>query len=244
KLKRNLLALAVVSVLAGATASVYAADADGSGATSKAAPQQPDGAAGPTDPATPNGAQPTAGSDDATINLREIKVTGVRSAIKKAISVKQNSNEIVEAISAEDIGKLPDNSIADSLARLPGITAQRVSGVDSLISIRGFSGDFNGTLLNGREQVSTGDNRAVDFDQYPSELLSGVVVYKTPDASLVGQGISGTVDMQSVRPLNFDHRVIQVGARGEHNTNGSLNKDTDSNGYRINASYIDQFADH
>jgi len=245
-LKPNLLALAVASVLA--SGAVYAADTDSgaAGYLQKSAPAQPDGTSNAADQATtPGGDQPAAkATDDSTVNLGEIKVTGVRAAIEEAISVKQNSNEIVEAISAEDIGKLPDNSIAESLARLPGITAQRVNGRASLISIRGFSGDFNGTLLNGREQVSTGDNRAVEFDQYPSEIMAGVVVYKTPDASLVGQGISGTVDLQTVRPLDFSQRTISVSARGETNSNGSVNPNTDSEGYRIAAAYIDQYNDH
>ena len=97
-------------------------------------------------------------------------------------------------------GKLPDVSIGESIARLPGLAAQRVAGRAQVISVRGLSPDFATTLLNGREMVSTGDNRSVEFDQYPSELLSGVTVYKTPDAGLVGQGLSGTLDMQTVRP--------------------------------------------
>jgi iron complex outermembrane recepter protein len=244
-LKPNLLALAVASVLV--SGAVYAADADSNatGYPQKSAPAQPDGTGGADQTTTPGSDQTEAKpTDDSTVNLGEIKVTGVRAAIQEAISVKQNSNEIVEAISAEDIGKLPDNSIAESLARLPGITAQRINGSATLVSIRGFSGDFNGTLLNGREQVSTGDNRAVEFDQYPSEIMAGVVVYKTPDASLVGQGISGTVDMQTVRPLDFSQRTISLSARGETNSNGSVNPNTDAQGYRIAAAYIDQYNDH
>jgi len=247
-LKPNMLAFAVASVLAGSAyaATARAAETEGAGYVQKAAPATPDaaeGAAADQSPAGDEAARKKKAQDEATV-MGEITVTGVRAAIEQGISVKQNSNEIVEAISAEDIGKLPDNSIAESLARLPGITAQRVSGRAQTLSIRGFSGDFNGTLLNGREQVSTGDNRAIEFDQYPSELLSGVVVYKTPEASLVGQGISGTVDMQTVRPLNYSKRVFQVGIRGETNTNGSINSDVDSKGYRFNASYIDQYFDH
>lgn len=243
-LKPNMLALAVVSVLASGAfaAGAMAADGDATGYVQKSVPATPDGADG--DQASGSDEAQKKPTDATTVNLGEITVTGVRAAIEQSISVKQNSNEIVEAISAEDIGKLPDNSIAESLARLPGITAQRVAGRAQTLSIRGFSGDFNGTLLNGREQVSTGDNRAIEFDQYPSELLSGVVVYKTPQASLIGQGISGTIDMQSVRPLNFNKRVFQVGIRGEVNTNGSINSDVDSKGYRFHASYIDQFLDH
>ena len=73
-------------------------------------------------------------------------------------------------MSAEEIGKLPDVSIAELIARLPGITAQRVAGRAEIVSIRGFSPDFSTVLLNGRQQASSGYNRAVEFDQYPSEL--------------------------------------------------------------------------
>jgi TonB-dependent receptor len=137
-----------------------------------------------------------------------VVVTGIRKGIEDAISVKKNSNAIVEAISAEDIGKLPDTSIAESIARLPGLSAQRVNGQAQQISIRGTSGDLSTVTLNGREQVSTSASRVVEYDQYPSELISGVTVYKTADPSLVGQGLSGTVDLQTVKPLAFAGRTL------------------------------------
>ncbi len=98
---------------------------------------------------------------------------------------------MVEAVSAEEIGKLPDVSIAESIARLPGVAAQRVGGRAEIISVRGFSPDFTTVLLNGRQQASSGYNRGVEFDQYPSELLGSVVVYKTPDADIAGMGLAG-----------------------------------------------------
>ena len=178
----------------------------------------------------------------ATANtLDTVTVTGIRRGIEAAISVKKNSDSIVEAISAEDIGKLPDNSIAEAISRLPGVSAQRSAGRASVISVRGLSPDFATTLLNGRELVSTGDNRSVEFDQYPSELLSGVVVYKTPNAGLVGQGLSGTVDMQTVRPLNFGKSVVALNGRLSQNSLGSA-ADSSDRGNRFSASYIDQFA--
>ena len=170
-----------------------------------------------------------------------VVITGIRRGIESAINVKKNSDSIVEAVSAEDIGKLPDTSIAESIARLPGLSAQRVAGRAQVISVRGLSPDFATSLLNGRELVSTGDNRSVEFDQYPSELLSGVTVFKTPDAALVGQGLSGTLDMQTVRPLNFGSRVISLNARGQKNSLGSAANAKDT-GNRFSASYIDQFA--
>jgi len=175
-------------------------------------------------------------------DLNTVTVVGIRKGIEDAISIKKNSTSIVEAISAEDIGKLPDVSIAESIARMPGLAAQRVAGRAQAISVRGLSPDFATTLLNGREMVSTGDNRSAEFDQYPSELLSGVTIYKTPDAGLVGQGLSGTLDMQTVRPLNFKERAVSINVRGENRSIGSI-ADTKANGNRISVSYIDQFAD-
>lgn len=170
--------------------------------------------------------------------LDSVNVTGIRRAIEASITTKQTEDTIVEAISAEDIGKLPDASIADSLARLPGLTAQRYGGRPQEINIRGFAGDFSTALLNGREQVSFGNNRGVEFDQYPSELMSQVVVHKTTNAELVGQGLSGTVNMKTVRPLDYGERAVAVNVRGDMNR-----LDAKDYGNRFSASYIDQFAD-
>lgn len=175
--------------------------------------------------------------------LETIVVSGIRRGIEASVASKRNSDSIVEVISAEDIGKLPDTSIAESLSRLPGLTAQRVDGRAQGIQVRGLAGNFAGTLLNGREMVSTSDNRGVEFDQFPSELLSAVKVYKTPDASLVGQGLAGTIDMQTVRPLNFGGRQLVFNARAERNSNGQVTPGPGANGNRLSASYIDQFAD-
>lgn len=187
-------------------------------------------------------AQTATSAQAADAPITSVTVSGIRRGIEDAISVKKDSSSIVEAISAEDIGKLPDVSIAESISRLPGLAAQRVGGRAQVISVRGLSPDFATTLLNGREQVSTGDNRSVEFDQYPSELLSGVTIYKTPDAALVGQGLSGTIDMQTVRPLSFGKRTVAMNVRGEHNSLGKISN-ASANGNRFSFSYIDQFAD-
>lgn len=179
----------------------------------------------------------------AATNLDTVQVTGIRRGIENAIAIKQDATSVVEAISAEDIGKLPDVSIAESISRLPGLAAQRVAGRAQVISVRGLSPDFATTLLNGREVVSTGDNRGVEFDQYPSELVNGVTVYKTPDAALVGQGLSGTIDMQTARPLSFGERVIAVSGRYQKSSLGRA-ANIDPYGNRFSASYIDQFFDN
>lgn len=186
-------------------------------------------------------AQTTDTTAVATDGVQQVVVAGIRRGIEGAISVKKDSSSIVEAISAEDIGKLPDVSIAESISRLPGLAAQRVGGRAQVISVRGLSPDFSTTLLNGREQVSTGDNRSVEFDQYPSELMSGVTVYKTPDAGIFGQGLSGTIDMQTVRPLSFGSRTVALNLRGERNSIGKI-ANAKATGNRFSVSYIDQFA--
>lgn len=179
----------------------------------------------------------------ATDGIDTVVVTGIRAGIEDAIELKRESNSIVEAISAEDIGKLPDTSIADSISRLPGLTSQRAEGRASAVSLRGTDPGFTSALLNGREQVSTGDNRNIEFDQYPSELLSAVLVYKTPDAQLVGQGLAGTIDLRTTRPLDFGRRAVVVNIRGEKNSHDDLGADSDDTGYRASFSYIDQFLD-
>jgi len=182
---------------------------------------------------------PAEGSD----TVEELVVTGIRAGIQNSINIKKNETSIVEAVSAEDIGKLPDVSIAESIARLPGLAAQRVNGRAQVISIRGLAPDFTTTLLNGRQQASSGDNRAVEFDQYPSELLSSVVIYKTPDAEVSGMGLSGTADLRTVRPLTFGKRALVVNVRGEKTQGKSLNDDASNLGGRFSASYINQFMD-
>lgn len=187
-------------------------------------------------------AAPAAAADEADADQgQEIVVTGFRASLENAVNKKKSSDQIVESISAEDIGKLPDASIAESIARLPGLTSQRLSGRSNSITIRGFAPDFSTTLLNGREQTSTGDNRAVEYDQYPAEVISQVNVYKTPMASIVGQGLSGTVDLRTIRPIEAGKRVVSVGARGSFTDMGKLNVGSKDTGYRVNAVYIDQF---
>jgi iron complex outermembrane recepter protein len=224
--KRNLLSLALASALLGLFG-VNQAFAQADEATS-----EDEAKAAAEDTAK-------ADSDEEENELDTIVVTGIRGSIESSTNTKKNQTSIVEAITAEDIGKLPDQSIAESIARLPGLSAQRVAGRAQVISVRGLSPDFATTLLNGRELVSTGDNRSVEFDQYPSELISGVTIYKTPDSGIVGQGLSGTIDMRTVRPLDYKESVFVVGVRGQNNSLGSA-ADSSGNGNRFNLSYIGQ----
>ncbi len=179
-------------------------------------------------------------TDDDEEPTDRLQVTGIRASIETSLEAKRENTSIVEAITAEDIGKLPDLSIADSLARLPGVTAQRVRGRAQQISIRGLGPDFSLALLNGREVVSAGNNRGIEFDQFPSELINQGLVYKTPDARLAATGIAGAVDLRTVRPLDFDSRQINLSARYVFNDQDQLNPDFNDDGYRFFGSLIDQ----
>ena len=205
------------------------------GAASAATAAQP----APDQTTSDNSASPTPQADKDT----GIVVTGFRASLQNAINKKKKADQIVESVSAEDIGKLPDASIGEAIARLPGLAAQTLNGRAEYLSIRGFGPDFSTTLLNGREQTSTGDNRAVEYDQYPSEIVNQVNVYKTPLASVIGQGIAGTVDLRTIRPLEYGHRVISIGGRAVYPDMGKLNPDAKKYGYRVNGVYVDQFAD-
>lgn len=176
----------------------------------------------------------------------QVVVTGIKRSLEDSISAKRNSDMVIEAVSAEDIGKLPDASIAESLARLPGLTGQRgPDGRVNVVSIRGLSPEFAGALLNGREVVSSNDSRAVEYDQFPSELIGQAIVYKTPNAALIGQGLSGTVDLRARRPLDTRGREVAVNLRGDRNSNGTLVSGVaPETGSRFSLAYVDQFANN
>lgn len=183
-------------------------------------------------------AKPDAAVDDKAV----VVVTGIRRGIEAAISIKKNSNSIVEAISAEDIGKLPDSSVAESIARLPGVTAQRSRGTGkaSDVSVRGLAPSFNGSLLNGREQASTGNARSPEFDLFPAELIGSAMIYKTPDATVVGQGLAATIDLNTLKPLDFPKRLLAGSARKERT--GVRSGSPEGSGDRYTFTYVDQFA--
>lgn len=172
-----------------------------------------------------------------------VVVTGIRRAIESAITAKKEADTIVEAITAEDLGKLPDPSVADSIARLPGVAAQRNkgSGKAQAISVRGMSPDFNGALLNGREVASSGDSRGVDFDLYPAELTNSALIYKTPHAGLAGQGIASTIDLRTVRPLAAGGRQIALNYRDQKTGVDNGVPNGEGSGERMSLAYVDQF---
>lgn len=178
--------------------------------------------------------------------VEEVVVTGkFAQSLQSAMEVKRNSATVVEAISAEDIGQLPDVSISDSLKRLPGLAQDRDRGNGSQISIRGMGGMLGFTTLNGREVAILEETRNIRYDQFPSELINGAQVYKTPQASIAEGGVSGSVNLNTIKPLDYDSTKVVVDVRA---TSFSLGKDIDDAansgiGQRYSISYVDQFAD-
>lgn len=151
-------------------------------------------------------------------DVEEVVVTGYALSIANSIDMKRNADTIVQAISAEDIGGLPDKSIAESLSRLPGITVTRSSGQAGTIQVRGMGEGFVFSTLNGREQVSPNGTRAMEFSQFPSELINSVEVYMSPKASLIEGGVAGTVELKTVNPLKMDQdQKISLSVRGNFN---------------------------
>ena len=157
--------------------------------------------------------------------VEEVVVTGVYASQQNAVNTKRNAASVVDAISAEDIGKLPDVTIADSLQRIPGIQVERTAGEGGPVQIRGLSNVA--TSLNGETFLSatTIDSSGADFGDLPSQLFSGADVYKSPIATLTTLGISGTIDLKTRRPFDLDDGWTFSGsAEGDY---GSLSKEFD-----------------
>ncbi len=193
-------------------------------------------------PAYAQAAPEPAAAPTATDDKDAIVVTGFRAALRSATARKKKAETVVESVSSEDIGKLPDNSIGESIARLPGLASQRSAGRANIISIRGFGPDFSTTTLNGRQQTTSNDSRAVEFDQYPSEVLAGVDVYKTTEADHTAGGLVGNIDLRTIRPLEVAKRILAVGARGVL-VDQKLQPNSKDKGFRVFGTYVDQFAD-
>lgn len=171
----------------------------------------------------------------------EIVVTGVRETQRNSIETKRNSTLIVDALVSEAIGETPDQSVGETLERIVGVTADRFKGSASEISIRGLGPFLGFSTLNGREVTNGSGDRAVSFQQFPSELVNGVLVFKSQNASLVEGGTSGVIDLRTLRPLDAGRRRIRVDVRGVYEELDDKIDGRDGLGYRVSASYVDQF---
>lgn len=177
----------------------------------------------------------------------EIEVIEVKSysgSLIKSLNLKRYNDTVSETVSADDLGALPDVSMADALTRLPGVSAVRTGGQASEINIRGMEGGFVFSTLNGREQVSTNGKRSIEFDQYPSELISTASVYKSPKASLIEGAVAGSVELQTASPLkNTQDHKFNFNARGMYNDRANEVPDGQAVGNRLSFSYQGKFFD-
>jgi TonB-dependent receptor len=189
----------------------------------------------PNAPATnaqPGSDQATAQQDGAPGATDDIVVTGIRASLNRAIDIKRNSAGVVDAISAEDIGKFPDTNLAESLQRITGVSINRVNGEGSQVSVRGFSGGFNLVTLNGRQLPSSnvdtsggnafarGTSRSFDFQNLASEGVSALEVYKTGRAAIPSGGIGASINIVTRKPLDSRETGLtgSIGAKALYDT--------------------------
>ncbi|MEP6502607.1 MAG: TonB-dependent receptor [Betaproteobacteria bacterium] len=185
-----------------------------------------------------------AAASQADDGVQSVTVIGISASLRNAVNQKNASNSMVEVIASEDIGKLPDTTIAESLARLPGLSAGIDRGNASQIVARGLGPRFVGATLNGREFASSEPDRAVRFEMFPSESVSGAKVYKTQSAELVEGGIATTIDLQTVSPLLYKERNASLKADALYYQEGNSIQGAKKWAPRLGGIYVDQFAQH
>jgi TonB-dependent receptor len=170
-----------------------------------------------------------------------IEVRGIADAYRNAIAEKQGATTIVDALSSADIGALPDLSVAETLERIPGVTGDRFKGNASEISIRGLGPFLGFATVNGRAISSGSGNRSVAFSQFPSELVNGVVVYKAQKADILEGGVSGTVDLKTIKPVDYGKERFQAEFKGNYNPYQGKFKGSSGLGSRTSASYTNTY---
>ena len=167
-------------------------------------------------PAKPAAAAPAQTDAQNAASLEGITVTGIRASLQKSLDLKRNSDSIVDAISAEDVGKFPDTNVAESLSHLPGISVDRNFGEGDKVSILGTDPALNRLLLNGQTLASTNwtsdpnnpDSRSFDYSLLTSEIIGNAQVYKTPQANIDEGSIGGTVIVNTRRPLDLKANTL------------------------------------
>ena len=187
-------------------------------------------------------ASAAAAAQDEAAQVDEIVVTGMRATQRNSAAVKRDSAVIVDAIVNDEIGSLPDNSIGDTLERVTGVTADRFKGNANELSVRGLGPTLSFSTFNGREVSTAGPDRSVAFQQFPSELVNGVLVYKTQQADFAEGGIAGVIELRSIRPLESRPR-FQAEYRGVYQDKDGAVRGRDGFGYRVNASVTDRWLD-
>lgn len=173
----------------------------------------------------------------------EVVVTGTRQIIQDSIALKRESTQIVDGLSASEIGDLPALSIGEALETVTGVASHRENGGATEVSIRGLGPYLSSTTFNGREATNGSGDRSVNFSMFPSELMSKLAIFKTQDASQIEGGVAGQIQLETLKPLDHNKRRLQFDIKGNINPDQLDQKDTLAGdiGFRGTASYVDQF---
>lgn len=169
----------------------------------------------------------TAIAQDSDGVVEEVVVTGIRASLTRSMDVKRNAVGVVDAISAEDIGKMPDTNLAESLQRIPGVSIDRVNGEGSKVTVRGLAGDYNLVTLNNRQMPASsfGTSRSFDFANLASEGVAGVEVYKSGRADLQSGGMGALINIITPRPLKNPGLKAVVGAKAVYDDSSVMEDD-------------------
>ncbi len=158
-------------------------------------------------------------------DVEEVVITGIKASMQRAMDIKRDAKGVVEAISAEDIGKFPDTNLAESLQRISGVSIDRQNNEGSKITVRGFGSDFNLVTLNGRQMPTNGSSRSFEFSDLAAETVSGVEVYKTFGATRASGGIGALVNIKTARPLDNPGLKGSIGAKAVMDTTNEVGDD-------------------
>lgn len=172
----------------------------------------------------------------------EIIVTGARATQRTSIEFKRNADVVVDGLVSDEIGATPDNSVGDTLERIVGVSADRFKGNANELSVRGLGPTLSFATFNGREVSSAGGDRSVAYQQFPSELVNGVLVYKSQRADFLEGGVGGIIELRSMKPLDYGKQRIQFEIRGDFQPKDDDVYQHDGLGYRANFSYTDVFS--
>lgn len=182
--------------------------------------------------------EPAAGN----ATIQEVVVTGLRQSLETSMTIKRDSLGIVDAIAPEDIGKLPDTNLAESLQRITGVSIDRSGGEGAFVTVRGFGPEFNTVLLNGRQIATPTDpsqasGRAFSFDTLASELIAGVEVFKSSVAHLQSGGVGSAINIKTARP--FDYGGFKFSASGDINYEDNSAEASPDAAFLITDSFFD-----
>ncbi len=173
-------------------------------------------------------------------NVEVIQVKGIRGSLARAMDMKREGRGVMDAISAEEMGKFPDTNLAESLQRITGVTISRSNGEGNEITVRGFGPSFNLMTLNGRQMPGTGNTRSYALENLSSEGVSALEVFKTSRAELPSGGIGAIVNIVTTKPLDSPGLKYSVSAKGILDTSNVEGEDVTP---ELAAVYSNTFAD-